>query len=76
MSSIGPELLVESLQLLIYTLVAGTLTVGGVLVEQASLQHLGAGEAMIALWLGALGAVMLYAGTYGVGYQKVLSRLV
>ncbi len=76
MPSIGPELLAESLQLIIYTLVAGVLTVGGVLVEQASVQHLGAGEAMIALWLGALGGVMLYAGTYGIGYQKVLSRYV
>ncbi|MDS0476255.1 hypothetical protein [Natrinema sp. 1APR25-10V2] len=76
MPSIGPELLAESLQLVIYTLVAGVLTVGGVLVEQASVQHLGAGEAMIALWLGALGGVMLYAGTYGIGYQKVLSRYV
>ena len=76
MPSIGPELLAESLQLVIYTLVAGALTVGGVLVEQASVQHLGSGEAMIALWLGALGGVMLYAGTYGIGYQKLLSRYV
>ncbi len=76
MTSIGPELLAEALQLLLYTVVAGALTIGGVLVEQASLQHLGAGEAMIALWLGALGGVMLYAGAYGVGYQKVLSEYV
>ncbi|MGQ3412871.1 hypothetical protein [Natrinema versiforme] len=76
MTSIGPELLAESLQLLLYTVVAGALTVGGVLVEQASLQHYGAGEAMIALWLAALGGVMLYAGAYGLGYQKVLSQYV
>ncbi|ELZ15907.1 hypothetical protein NP511_10615 [Natrinema thermotolerans] len=76
MTSLGPELLAESLQLVLYTVVAGVLTVGGVLVEQASLQHLGTGEAMIALWLGALGGLMLYAGAYGVGYQKVLSEYV
>ncbi|ELZ19103.1 MULTISPECIES: hypothetical protein [Natrinema] len=76
MTSIGPELLTESLSLLVYTVVAGVLTVGGALVEQASLQHLGAGEAMIALWLAALGGVMLYAGVYGLGYKKVLAEYV
>ncbi|MFA9416107.1 hypothetical protein [Natrinema sp. HArc-T2] len=76
MTSIGPELLTESLSLLVYTVVAGVLTVGGALVEQASLQHLGAGEAMIALWLAALGGVMLYAGVYGLGYQKVLAEYI
>ncbi|WP_254532123.1 hypothetical protein [Natrinema gelatinilyticum] len=76
MTSIGPELLAESLSLVVYTIVAGVLTVGGVLVEQASVQHLGAGEAMIALWLAVLGGVMLYAGAYELGYQKVLSEYV
>ncbi|WP_222915669.1 hypothetical protein [Natrinema sp. SYSU A 869] len=76
MTSIGPELLAESLQLIVYTAVAGVLTVGGVLVEQASVQHLGTGETMIALWLAALGGVMLYAGAYGLGYKKVLSQYV
>ena len=76
MTSIGPELLAESLSLIAYTVVAGVLTVGGALVEQASLQHLGSGEAMIALWLAVLGGVMLYAGVYGLGYQKVLAEYV
>ncbi|SEQ75045.1 hypothetical protein [Natrinema salaciae] len=76
MTSIGPELLAESLSLILYTVAAGVLTVVGVLAEQASLQHLGAGEAMIALWLAGLGGVMLYAGAYGIGYQKLLSQYV
>ncbi|WP_408956682.1 hypothetical protein [Natrinema sp. 74] len=76
MPSIGPELLAESFQLAVYTIVAGALTVGGVLAEQAGFQHLGAGEAMIALWLCALGGVMLYAGTYSLGYQKLVSEYV
>ncbi|AFO55798.1 MULTISPECIES: hypothetical protein [Natrinema] len=76
MTSIGPELLAESLQLGLYTLIGAVLTVGGVLVEQASVQHYGSGEAMIALWLATLGGVMLYAGAYGLGYQKVLSQYV
>ncbi|PGF16016.1 hypothetical protein CP556_07730 [Natrinema sp. CBA1119] len=76
MPTLDPELLVESLTLVVYTVVAGVLTVGGVLVEQASLQHLGGGEAMIAMWMALLGGVMLYAGAYGLGYQKVLSKYV
>ncbi|PCR91904.1 hypothetical protein [Natrinema ejinorense] len=76
MTSLGPELIAEALSLVVYTVVAGLLTVGGVLVEQASLQHLGSGEAMIAVWMAILGGVMLYAGAYGLGYQKVLSQYV
>jgi len=31
---------------------------------------------MIAMWMALLGGVMLYAGAYGLGYQKVLSKYV
>ncbi|WIV68314.1 hypothetical protein [Natrialbaceae archaeon AArc-T1-2] len=68
------ELLVESLSLLVYAALAAILTVGGVLVEYTSFQHFGAGETTVALWLAAIGAVMLYAGV-GLGYRKVLTRL-
>lgn len=74
MTSLGPELLAEALSLVLYTAVAGALTIGGVLVEQASLQHFGAGDATIALWLAALGGVMLYAGAYGLR-ENVLPRV-
>ncbi|MFC4540705.1 hypothetical protein ACFO5R_02035 [Halosolutus amylolyticus] len=70
------ELIVESLSLVVYTAIAGLLTVGGIAAEYASFQHLGAGDAMVAVWLAAIGCVMLYAGAYGLGYQKVLSRVV
>ncbi|WP_254766201.1 hypothetical protein [Salinilacihabitans rarus] len=71
-----PELLVESLSAVVYVVLAGVLTVGGVAAEYASLQHFGGGELTVALWMGAIGGVMLYAGAYGLGYQKVLGRLV
>ncbi len=71
-----PELLVESLSLLVYAVIAAVLTAGGIAAEYASLQHFGSGEAMVAVWLAALGFVMLYAGVYGLGYKKVLSQLV
>ncbi|ADD05320.1 uncharacterized protein Nmag_1746 [Natrialba magadii ATCC 43099] len=66
------ELLAESLSMLFYTVAAGALTVAGVTAEYASLQHFGSGETMVALWLAAIGGIMLYAGVYGLGYQKVL----
>ena len=69
------ELIVESVSLLLYTVVAAVLTAGGIAAEYASVQHFGSGEAAVALWLAALGCVMLYAGVYGVGYQKVLGAV-
>jgi len=76
MSSVNPELVAESLVLILYTLVAAALTIGGVLVEYTSLQHVGAGDLTVGLWLAAIGAVMLYAGIYAIGYQKLVSRFV
>ncbi|MDG5757728.1 hypothetical protein QA600_00005, partial [Natronococcus sp. A-GB1] len=61
--------------LLLYVLAAAVLTAGGLAAEYASLQHFGSGEAMVALWLAAIGAIMLYAGVYGIGYQKVFASI-
>ncbi|WP_306054657.1 hypothetical protein [Natronococcus wangiae] len=69
------ELIVESFALLLYTVAAAVLTAGGLAAEYASVQHYGSGEAVVALWLAALGGVMLYAGVYGLGYQKVLDAV-
>ena len=71
----NPELLAESFVLLLYTVVAVALTAGGLVAEYSGLQYLGAGELATGLWLAAFGAVMLYAGVYGIGYQKLLSRI-
>ncbi|SDL04236.1 hypothetical protein [Natronorubrum texcoconense] len=75
MGSATPELLAELLPLVVYTVLAGVLTAGGIAAEYASLQYLGSGETMVALWLAAIGCVMLYAGVYGIAYQKVLARV-
>ncbi|NUB90205.1 hypothetical protein HTZ84_16975 [Haloterrigena sp. SYSU A558-1] len=69
-----PELLAELLPMVAYTIAAGVLTVIGFAAEYASMQHIGAGETTVAFWLAAIGCVMLYAGVYGLGYQKVLAR--
>ncbi|SIS10212.1 hypothetical protein [Natronorubrum thiooxidans] len=75
MGSATPELLSELLPMIVYTILGGALTAGGIAAEYASLQHLGAGEAMVGLWLAAIGVVMLYGGVYGIGYKKVAMRL-
>lgn len=76
MTAIDPELLAEGASMLLYTLVAVLLTAGGVFAEYSSLQHLGGGDQIVALWLAAFGAILLYAGVYGIGYEKVLTRVV
>lgn len=70
------ELLVETLTLLVYVALAGVLTASGLALEYASVQYLGAGDVVVALWLAAVGGVLLYAGVYGFGYRKVLDRFV
>ena len=67
-----PSVLAESLTLLLYTLLAGALSIGGIVAEYTSYQYVASGELMVGLWLAAIGAVMLYAGLYAIGYQKVL----
>lgn len=67
------ELLAESLSLIVYGVVAAVLTAGGVFAEYTSVQYLGSGEITVALWLAAIGAIMLYAGVR-IGSQKVLVR--
>lgn len=74
MKSVSPELLLESLSLVVYTLLAGLFTLGGLFVEYTSFQYLSGGELVTAAWLAVLGAIMLYAGVYGIGYQKLLAR--
>ena len=68
--------LLEILVLFVYTVVAGALTVMGAAAEYMSLQYLGSGELVVAIWLAAMGAIMLYAGVYGIGYQKLLTTVV
>lgn len=70
MRSVTSEMLLEFVLLGVYTVLAAVLTVAGVFVEYLSVQHFGSGELTVALWLAAMGAIMLYAGLYG----KLVSR--
>ena len=71
----GPELLVETLVAVAYFVLAVVLTGAGLALEYASVQSLGGGELTVAAWFGALGALLLYAGLYGVGYGKFVNHL-
>jgi hypothetical protein len=65
------ESIPELLELLLSTLLAVGLTVGGALTEQAALADLSGGISMFAIWEVYMGLVLLYAG-YTLGTRRVL----
>jgi len=71
---VGSESIPELLELLLSTLLAAGLTVGGALTEQAALADLSGGISALALWEVYIGLVLLYAG-YTLGTQRVLPAL-
>ncbi|UTF55451.1 hypothetical protein NGM29_07465 [Natronosalvus rutilus] len=70
------EVVLEMATLLLYSLIAAALTVAGAAAELLSVQNFGGGELSVAVWAGVLGFVLLYAGLYGIGYQKLLARVI
>jgi hypothetical protein len=71
---VGSESVPELLELLLSTLLATGLTVGGVLTEQAALADLSGGISAIAVWEIYMGLVLLYAG-YTLGSRRVLPAI-
>ncbi|MBX0322251.1 hypothetical protein EGH21_04295 [Halomicroarcula sp. F13] len=71
MNGLVSESLAELLGLLVSALLAGVLTVVGVLTESAGLSNLLAGQSVFGLWELWMGAVLLYAGLYMLGYKRV-----
>lgn len=69
-----PETLTEVAALLVELLVAVVLTAAGVGAQIESARLLGS-NTMLALWLGFMGLVALYAGVVAVGQQRLLARL-
>ncbi|MGB9933133.1 hypothetical protein [Haloarcula amylolytica] len=68
------ESIPELLELLLSTLLAAGLTVGGALTEQAALADLSGGISALAIWEVYIGLVLLYAG-YTLGTRRVLPAL-
>jgi hypothetical protein len=70
------ELLPELLHIAGYTLVAGLLTVLGIGAELESWHtFLVEGLSVMTLWYALMGAAILYAAIYLVGYEQVLPRV-
>lgn len=64
------------IELLAYALGAGALTVLGLFAEYSGLQHFSGGEPVLGVWFAAFGVIMLYAGTYLLGYEQVVRRAI
>ncbi|MBX0295274.1 hypothetical protein [Haloarcula nitratireducens] len=75
MTALLSESLVELLGLVASALVAGLLTVVGALTESAGLTDLLAGHPTMGLWEIWMGAILLYAGIYMLGYRRVLAPM-
>lgn len=68
------ELAVDALPTLVYTVATGALAVLGSIAEYTSLQYVGTGETMVAVWLAVFGAILLYAGL-SIGRHKLLASV-
>lgn len=68
------ELLVTSIELVVYIVGTAVLATAGVLAEVTSLSYLSAGNQMFAGWLALMGAVALYAA-FSIGTEKLLPHL-
>jgi|GEM_PF-2201425 len=58
-------------ELIAYLVAAAALTGLGLAAEISSFLRLGAGETTIAIWFAFIGALLLYAGVYMMGYEKL-----
>jgi len=73
------ETLVDSIVELLTLVVTGAgalaLTALGFLAEQAGLQNLALGNIPVGIWEAGMGAVILFAGIYLIGYNQFWKRI-
>ncbi|WP_424002774.1 hypothetical protein ACOZ4I_02710 [Haloarcula salina] len=72
---VGSETLPELLELVLSVLLATAFTAVGTLTEQAAISDLSGGVSAFGLWELYMGLVLLYAGVYLLGYQRVLPAI-
>jgi len=70
-----PESLPELLDLLGSTVLAAVLTAVGTVAERAAVADLVAGQSTFGAWELFMGAILLYAGVYMLGYRRVWRTL-
>lgn len=65
----------ELLALALTAVGSGILAIGGLAIELAAVGNLATGHATIGLWELCVGAIVLYAGVYLLGYRRVIATL-
>ncbi|MFQ3318978.1 MAG: hypothetical protein ACI8UR_002401 [Natronomonas sp.] len=68
------ELLIASLELLVYGLGTGVLAIAGLFAEWSSMSYFTAGNLKFTIWLVVIGAIALYA-SFSLGTEKLLPLL-
>lgn len=68
------ELLITSVELVVYVVGTAVLATAGMFAEWSSLSYLSAGNQMFAGWLALMGAVALYAA-FSIGTERLLPHL-
>jgi hypothetical protein len=74
MNGLLTETVVELVSIIGSALAAALLTLGGVITEQAGARELLAGHSALGAWEVGMGALLLYAGVYLLGYRQAWSR--
>lgn len=69
------ESVAEILALIGSAIGSAVFTVGGLLIEQSSIQNVVAGQSAVGLWEMYMGAIALIVGLYLLGYQECWPRL-
>lgn len=69
------ESIAEILALIGSAVGSAAFTVGGVLIEQSSLQSVVAGQSTVGLWEMYMGGIALIVGLYLLGYRECWPRL-
>lgn len=68
------EYFAELLELLLYLLGTGALTIAGVIAEQSGMQFITAGDTTLGLWSIGVGLIAIYAG-YMVATDKFIPHM-
>lgn len=69
------EATAELLAVVLTSFGAAVLTAGGFLIEQAGVHNLLAGQSTLGAWEIGMGAVVIFAGVYLLGYKQAYQRL-
>lgn len=76
MVKLAPELLVELLEVLFFSVATVVLSGVGVFLEEFALATVSTGEPLLGAWIGLMGLMAFYFGPYLMGYDELRPRIV